>query len=326
MRRVTRKTIAAVLAVLCVCLLVLSGCKKEPGSSETEEQTGVAVDTVVNTTTESAECQEEEETEPSDPKDVFWIVMDNTVGMTSLVQKLIDTFQSDHPELQVELQVIPTYYFQSDKDKRDAALQEIRTAMAEGNGPDVFLLPAAQKNGEPLFADVNLAMRDDAFADISTYYDADKELGKEDLVTAVMDAGMVDGARYVLPLRYDMPVLYVDTYQLDDEDCTVEMLSGTIGELYDAVLASGNPKLATAATVTATAMSAFSLNFYPEFIDYDTGEILLTAEDMMPLLQSVQKARSAELLDKSKYMDPPTSDVVGCKTMTDSRYWNELFC
>lgn len=283
----------------------------------------MAVETVVNTTTESAECQEEEETEPSDPKDVFWIVMDNTVGMTSLVEKLIDTFQSDHPELQVELQVIPTYYFQSDKDKRDAVLQEIRTAMAEGNGPDVFLLPAAQKNGEPLFVDVNLAMRDGAFADISTYYDADKELGKEDLVTAVMDAGMVDGARYVLPLRYDMPVLYVDTYQLDDEGCTMEMLSGTIGELYDAVLASGNPKLATAATVTATATSDFSLNFYPEFIDYDTGEILLTAEDMMSLLQSIQNARAAEQIDKRQFQNPPTDEYLAGE---DSEYWNDISC
>ena len=137
MGRVTRKTIAAVLAVLSLCALLLSGCKKEPGSSETEGQTEAVTNSTVIT-------------EPSDPKDVFWIVMDKTVSMTSLVEKLIDTFQSDHPELQVELQVIPTYYFQSDKDKRDAVLQEIRTAMAEGNGPDVFLLPAAQKNGEPL--------------------------------------------------------------------------------------------------------------------------------------------------------------------------------
>ena len=194
MRRVTRKTIAAVLTMLLLCALLLSGCKKEPGSSETEGQTEAVTNSTVIT-------------EPPDPDKVFWIVMDKTVGMTSLVEKLIDTFQSDHPELQVELQVIPTYYFQSDKDKRDAVLQEIRTAMAEGNGPDVFLLPAAQKNGEPLFVDVNLAMRDGVFADISTYYDADTELDKEGLVTAVMDAGMVDGARYVLPLRYDMPVL-----------------------------------------------------------------------------------------------------------------------
>ena len=310
MRRVTRKTIAAVLAMLLLCALLLSGCKKEPGSSETEGQTEAVTNSTVIT-------------EPPDPDKVFWIVMDKTVGMTSLVEKLIDTFQSDHPELQVELQVIPTYYFQSDKDKRDAVLQEIRTAMAEGNGPDVFLLPAAQKNGEPLFVDVNLAMRDGVFADISTYYDADTELDKEGLVTAVMDAGMVDGARYVLPLRYDMPVLYVDTNQLAKEGGTIEMLSGTIGELYDAVLASGNPKLATAATVTATAMSAFSLNLYPEFIDYDNGEILLTAEEMMPLLQSIQNARAAEQIDKRQFQNPPTDEYLAGE---DSEYWNDISC
>ena len=326
MRRVTAKIIATVLAVLSLCALLLSGCQRNPGGSGTTEQTGAMSETAENTTAITESVELPEETVNSDSGDTFWIVMDKTVGMIPQVEKIIDTFQANHPELQLKLQVIPTYYFQSDKDKRDAVLQEIRTAMAEGNGPDVFLLPAAQKNVEPLFVDVNLTMRDGVFADISTYYDADTELGKEDLVTAVMDAGMVDGARYVLPLRYDMPVLYVDTYQLDDEGCTMEMLSGTIGELYDAVLTSDNPKLATAATVTNSAMGSFCLNFYPELIDYDTGKILLTAEDMVPLLQSIQKARAAELFDKKVYQDPPTSEYVCGEPMVEAEYWNEAYC
>ena len=306
MGRVTRKTIAAVLAVLSLCALLLSGCQNETISNGNTEQTDVAVDTVVNTTTESAECQEEEETEPSDPKDVFWIVTDESVGKL-MAEKIIDKFQAEHPEIQIKQQMLSSY----------------DPSMTEGNGPDVFLLPAAQVSGEPLFADVNLAMRDGAFADISAYYDADTELDKEGLVTAIMDAGVVDGARYVLPLRYDMPVLYVDTYQLDDEGCTLEMLSGTIGELYDAVLASDNPKLAAAAAITDTAMSSSSLNFYPEIIDYDTREILVTAEEMLPLLQSVQKARAVEMTNKMRFKNPPTdSFLIG----RDMEYWNDVSC
>lgn len=323
MRSVTRKTIAVVLAVLSLCALLLSGCQRNPGGSGTTEQTGAMSETAENTTAITESVELPEETVNSDSGDTFWIVMDNTPGMIPVVKPMIETFQLDHPEVQIKLQVIPTYYFQSDKDKRDAVLQEIRTAMAEGNGPDVFLLPAAQDKGELLFADVNLAMRDGAFADISTYYDADTELEKEGLNTKVLDAGVVDGARYVLPLRYDMPVLYVDTNQLTKEDCATEMLGGTIGELYDAVLASGNPKLATAATVTDTAMRLFSLNFYPELIDYDAGEILLTAEDMVPLLQSIQNARAAEQTDKRQYQNPPTDEYVAGE---DSEYWNSISC
>lgn len=257
--------------------------------------------------------------------ETLWIVMDESKGMEAQTEKLIAQFQEEHPTLEVRLQVIPTHpvNLQSGKEERDAALQEIRTAMAKGKGPDIFLLESAQDRGEPFFADVNISMRNDVFADISTYYDADADLGKDALNTTVMDAGMVDGARYVLPLRYDMPVLYVDTRQLEDEGCNMEMLSGSIGELYNAVLASDNPKLATAATVTDTAMRAFSLNFYPELIDYDTGEILLTAEDMVPLLHSIQSARSAELIHKNQFQNPPTDEFL---RGAGWEYWNDISC
>ena len=291
-----KRTLSLMLSILIVLLVGLTGCQQEPGSSGTTEPTGTVANTAAFT-------------EPVDPDMVFWIVTEMSLGKP-MAEKILENFQAAHPDLQIKLQTLSSY----------------DPSMTEGYGPDVFLLPAALVSKEPLFPDVNMAMRDGAFADISAYYDADTELDKEGLVTAVMDAGVVDGARYVLPLRYDMPVLYVDTNQLAKEGGTVDMLSGTIGELYDAVLASDNPKLATAATVTNGAMRSFSLDFYPELIDYDTGEILLTAEDMVPLLQSIQKARGAELLDKSKYTDPPASDVARGKTMTDIRYWNELFC
>ena len=291
---------ALALVVLMVLSAALSGCATTPAGQT------VATEMATDTT---AATEPLEETEPIDTDKVFWIVTEMSLGKP-MAEKILESFQAAHPEMQIKLQTLSSY----------------DPSMTEGYGPDVFLLPAALVSKEPLFPDVNMAMRDGAFADISAYYDADTELDKEGLVTAVMDAGVVDGARYVLPLRYDMPVLYVDTNQLAKEGGTVDMLSGTIGELYDAVLASDNPKLATAATVTNGAMRSFSLNFYPELIDYDTGEILLTAEDMVPLLQSIQKARGAELLDKSKYTDPPASDVARGKTMTDIRYWNELFC
>lgn len=258
-------------------------------------------------------------------RDTLWIVMDESSGMEALAEKMIARFQEEHPKAEINLQIVPTHpvNLQSGKEERDAALLEIRTAMAEGNGPDVFLLESAQDRGEPFFADVNISMREGVFGNISAYYDADTELGKEKLITEIMDAGAVNGARYVLPLRYDMPVLYMDNNQLKDEGCTLEMLSGTIAELYDAVLVSDNLKLATAATVTDTAMRSFSLNFYPELIDYDAKEILLTAEDMVPLLQSIQKARAAEQVSKIQFQDPPTDEYL---RGLGWEYWNDISC
>lgn len=301
-----QRMLSLTFSILVVLLAGLSGCQSESVGNITTDPIDTVVETVSNTTMATESTELPEETETVNSGEMFWIVTDESVGKL-MAEKIIDKFQAEHPEIQIKQQMLSSY----------------DPSMTEGNGPDVFLLPAAQVSGEPLFADVNLAMRDGAFADISAYYDADTELDKEGLVTAIMDAGVVDGARYVLPLRYDMPVLYVDTYQLDDEGCTLEMLSGTIGELYDAVLASDNPKLAAAAAITDTAMSSSSLNFYPEIIDYDTREILVTAEEMLPLLQSVQKARAVEMTNKMRFKNPPTdSFLIG----RDMEYWNDVSC
>ena len=296
------KRIVSLLLAVLLTVSMLTGCQNVPPKAEqTQPQ-----DNTEATVAQNAAQETTQQTEATNPKDVFWIVTDMSLGKP-MAEKILESFQAAHPDLQIKLQTLSSY----------------DPSMTEGYGPDVFLLPAALVSKEPLFPDVNMAMRDGAFADISAYYDADTELDKDGLITAVMDAGVVDGARYVLPLRYDMPLLYVDTNQLAKEGGTIEMLGGTIGELYDAVLASDNPKLATAATVTATAMSAFSLNFYPEFIDYDTGEILLTAEDMMPLLQSIQNARAAEQIDKRQFQNPPTDEYLAGE---DSEYWNDISC
>lgn len=67
MGRVTRKTIAAVLAVLLLCALVLTGCMAER-------------DEGMETTAKDAALMTEEQTVAED-KDVFWIVTDEDSGM-----------------------------------------------------------------------------------------------------------------------------------------------------------------------------------------------------------------------------------------------------
>ena len=67
MGRVTRKTIAAVLAVLLLSALVLTGCMAER-------------DEGMETTAKDAALMTEEQTVAVD-KDVFWIVTDEDSGM-----------------------------------------------------------------------------------------------------------------------------------------------------------------------------------------------------------------------------------------------------
>ena len=110
-------------------------------------------------------------------------------------------------------------YLPTNEQERAVYLQQLRTEILQGGGPDCYLLSTDNTlildepeqytyvEVEPLFADVGPAMRNGLFYDISLLYDANDSFGKDGLNSRIMDAGMVDGKRYVLPLRYDMPVI-----------------------------------------------------------------------------------------------------------------------
>ena len=127
------------------------------------------------------------------------------------LSKTILAYKESHENVKFVIEKIPY-----EGSERTNMLERLRTELMSGKGPDILLLPGnclmLGRQGElkeSLILDVNQAMRNGLFADISEYYDADTELGKESLNTTVMDAGVVDGARYVLPLRYDFPVACV---------------------------------------------------------------------------------------------------------------------
>ena len=141
----------------------------------------------------------------------LWVVTEETTGdgMNYIASELAKQFAEENPESSIRLDVLPT-----DKTEREAYLESLRMKIGSGDGPDIYLLPATAQlvtdnplkysyyHLDSLFPDV--AMGNRQFADLSQYYDNDKELGKEDLLDIVMDAGIRNGKRYVLPLRFNM--------------------------------------------------------------------------------------------------------------------------
>ena len=149
-------------------------------------------------------------------KAALWVVTEETTWdrMNGQAWVLQAAFEESHPKVKLNIDILPT-----EEQERSAYLQKLRTQIMQGKGPDLYLLPTdtmltigdagvvTRVYIEPLFQDVALAMKNGLFMDISAQYDADEALGKESLNTAVMDGGVVEGKRYVLPLRYDIPVI-----------------------------------------------------------------------------------------------------------------------
>ncbi len=150
----------------------------------------------------------------------LWVLVDSvhpvdvTTTLPTMVQKLAEAYTKTHSNVTIKVECIPY-----DPEERQIRLEQLRTQIMAGSGPDVYILPTGQ-----LFGNVAQSMRNGLFADISPYYDADEELGREALESAVMDAGTVGNARFVLPLRYTFPAVYMDTSQLESSGLDLERM------------------------------------------------------------------------------------------------------
>jgi len=265
MKRTIRKTIIAVMAVLCICALFLFGCAKDVDDGT------IKLSVVTEAShTNSTEC------------------------LNSSILHWKFKFESEHKNVTVEIEELP-----SSGEERSIMMERIRAELMAGKGPDVLLLPATgiwnlpgttQNLGNPLIIDVNQAMQNDIFYDISAYYDADTELDKESLVTAVMDAGVIDGKRFALPLRYDMPVAYVDMKLFEEEGFSIDLFNSSITDLWDAITQSKNSKVAAAAQLRN--MDTTLLNFFPKVIDYQNQEVLINRDDLAKFIRSYQSLRA----------------------------------
>ncbi len=204
------------------------------------------------------------------------------------IVRLLQEFQKQHPDVQVKIENMSSW----ELDERNILFTRLRSEIMAGEGPDIFLFQDWQtysvtdENGYShleaygsLLQDVNSAMRNNIFYDLSDLYDADTELGKEALQQDVMEAGVLNGARYVLPLRYDMPV-YVTTQEgLEkigkDEDW---LRNTTVQEKMEEAIAAHDPILA-GCSVANQWYDGYYLTYLPDCIDYDTGNFKISEEE-----------------------------------------------
>lgn len=228
----------------------------------------------------------------------LWVVTDETTsdGMNHLVNLRAEEFAVTYPNVTVKVDILP-----SEEEERTVYLEEIREKMEQGIGPDVFLFSTRNVltlehpkkytylRVEQLIPDVEKAMYDGLFADISQYYNADSALGKDTLNKTVMDAGTIGRARYVLPLRYDMPVYYVteefDTYGIDRK-----IFSKPFGKWMETVIDTGDQRLACGAERN-------SISVHSDLIDYKKNTATISQEE---LVSYAQLSRQVQLLVKDE--------------------------
>ncbi len=194
-------------------------------------------------------------------------------------------FRELHPDVKIEIEYLPT-----DEEEREAFIKQRRVAMMAGKDvPDIYLMPTSSLAAmsyepmEPLFKDVAQTMRNNWFADISGLYNGDTELHTEELNKAVMDAGTIGGARYVLPLGYEMPVYITRKDLLDDAGIDRERLNAGVDSMMDTFIElreQGDPRWAAGSHFGYD----LALSLLPKVCDYEAEEVLIESKQVENLL------------------------------------------
>lgn len=242
-------------------------------------------------------CDRREEVAP-----VLWVVTEESEsdGMNAQALQVVHAFGEEHPEVTVRLDILPT-----DSTRRELRLKQLRTQIMAGKGPDVFLLPSCnaityperswrvsayltlKNQREPLFLDPRQAMGNGVFLDISDYYDRDETLKTEQLQPAVMEAGVLRGERFLLPLRYDFPVLFLEPEGVRALGLEQDCLTASAMALMEAALELGQP-LFTGGAEPGFCRLGGGFSLLPQVIDYDQEQVTLTEAELASFLKTYQ--------------------------------------
>lgn len=228
----------------------------------------------------------------------LWVVTERTwrYRMNDQAERIIEQFKEMYPNVTVKLDILPT-----DDEEREVYLTKLRTQIMAGAGPDVYLMPtysyvpestnanANLKKVELLFQNVEASMYNGLFYDISDYYDADESLEKEELNTSVMDGGVLDGARYILPLRYNIGVYLVDPENFEALGCDASVFEQGADDVVAMALEKEDPIL------TYAAMPRYTEYYLGDYMDYASGEVLITEDEVAEYLRNYQLAYSMYL-------------------------------
>lgn len=274
-----KKYLALLLTLSLLCGL-LAACRTQPPAPETAERwVNDGEPTTIKILTERFMWGES----PS-------IVLENKAShLLGSLGRIIDYFEHEHPNVTVEVE-----YVTIAPSTRETEMQARRVALMGGDVPDIYLMPTLSdgmfyegrdmENGEYpfVFRDPAQAMTNGWFADVAPYYNGDEELHTEGLVPGVMEAGVLDGQRLILPLGYDMELMFLDKKEMEASGLDREAL-GTYGGAIGHVLGLDDPRWTTGMN-----FYGMQLNLLPPLCDYKTESPLLKEEEAVQFLKTVR--------------------------------------
>lgn len=181
-----KKTFSLFLAVLLLAAL-LTGCAKQPEGNALYQDTP---------------------TVPQTNKRLTVFCIGDTHG-PSLIRTALDLYQEQYPDVEVEL--VEPLELDAEEDNTEAvekAYKKLSSQLKAGKGPDILLV-------NDRCMDIEKLVRQGLFADMEPFFAAD-DFDWEPYSQGVMNAGVWNGKRFLIPLSYDFPLLLTTKAALEE--------------------------------------------------------------------------------------------------------------
>ena len=142
---------------------------------------------------------------------------------SDMIELALSIYQEMYPDVEVEL--IKPEYDAGDYEMREELYQQAAVRIMAGEGPDVFII-------DDTIMDVEKLVRQGAFADMEPYFQADN-FDWSPYNQAVIDGGVWNGKRFVIPLSYDLPLLFTSKAALEETGFDVDACGDYLGFLEE---------------------------------------------------------------------------------------------
>ncbi len=177
-----------------------------------------------------AGCQTQDTPQPPEPSGSEASASSTAQEGDPVVLCIEDSFEQDAYELENYLKAtgVETEYeflvLPNNTEDRETELTRLRTEIMAGEGPDAFILDATvpgtvTDSGGPLealFPNVEKSMYSHPFLDLEDMAQSSEIIDLESCNQTVMDVGVTEDGRFLLPLTYSLSALILDPSILSD--------------------------------------------------------------------------------------------------------------
>ena len=254
-----------------------------------------------------AGCQTQDTPQPPEPSGSEASASSNAQEGDPVVLCIEDSFEQDAYELENYLKAtgVETEYeflvLPDNTEDRETELTRLRTEIMAGEGPDAFILNATipgyvtdlstMEPTEALFPNVEKSMYSHLFLDLEDMAQSSEIIDLESCNQTVMDVGVTEDGRFLLPLTYSLSALILDPSILNDPAYVFTSL--------DELLQSDEEAL-------KGIMAWGTFRLFPDCLgllaDY-TGQNLLVTQDS--LQQAIEQADALSAFQDATYSQSP---------------------